>query len=543
VKAIRPAYQIATQEMSRSARLVAASTSDEFRSNAAYTFAALGFKVEDDVPVIDTNIRVPSALRIVRPIYASAPGGHILLVTTLRARQYKHAAVPILGHLAGMGKPVACICAHHLDIEPELDQLAFQTEGLRSVRFLHPSMQADILFCPPRSVEGKALREAGTGWLQAIRDDAVLSPYLALLKTFAQRQIPKTFAHILATGDALWDHVVNAHCVAVAPGRYVAANLAVSLAQASGIPTVEIQSGPISPTKRFIKPAAEHVLCNDAAGYDVYTGYLGCDPESVHTVGSPKLDFELAAARLTTKDAAWSRLGAHFPYSDELVVMASQPIGVDRMTELVGLMLAVAAKRPSAAFLIKQHPSETDSYDRLYADLIVSSGLSNVFVSRDAAIYDALVAADTVMTYYSTCGVEAHALGKRVIVLNPFEGRPPYDIVSFGAAQEARTSSELLDLLAQPFEPMGDLNDGLSAQRCADFIGGQAALYVTLAARPTAPARGQTIQIGRGLIARRRLRTLPAWQKQTILYVADHKVWRLPGFRGLKTVVVNRIVR
>lgn len=265
--------------------------------------------------------------------------------------------------------------------------------------------------------------------------------------------------------------------VAVLPGRYLEAGLIVGLANEAGVPTVEIQSGTISPTARFVKPAAKDVLCIDTFSHQVYA--QAQRHPSVHIVGSPKIDFDVGPFRGVTREQARAEIEELAPYRDaRILTLATQPIGVRDSSDIVRVVIEALTDTPEVVLLVKQHPNEDDTYTEAYLTIARDCGHERIVVSKTINVHRAIIAANEVLTYYSTVGLEAFALNRTAICVNPFSRRPPFDLVVMGVAHEVTNAVELAVLLGSPksvldADPsLSMLQDGRATERCVEFIKG-----------------------------------------------------------------------
>jgi hypothetical protein len=251
----------------------------------------------------------------------------------------------------------------------------------------------------------------------------------------------------------------------------------VGMAQEAGLPTIEIQSGTISPTPRFVKPSAQDVLCIDPFSHSVYVDYFGLAADSVFLVGSPKIDHDLAPFKGLSRDYARNELASVIgPLTTGTVfTLASQPIGVSSISAVVRVAMEAVAKRPNATLLIKQHRREDESYLAAYESIAREVGLDKLIIAKEVSVQLCVLAADVVMTYYSTVGLEAFSLRRPLICINPFDARPPFSLSDICKAPEVKTAAELLAYLdgTRPIPTAPELSvlqDGKAAERCLDHI-------------------------------------------------------------------------
>lgn len=276
-------------------------------------------------------------------------------------------------------------------------------------------------------------------------------------------------------------NVKHASAVVVLPGRALEANILVACAAARKVPSIEIQSGTISPRRRFIPPLADEVLAIDPFSRSVYCDFLGLEEERVHICGGPKLDYDLSAVRELPQADARAQIALPDAAKDaEIIMLATQPIGVEYASEIAETAIKAIKRRGSAWLLIKPHPNEDAKYLESYAEIAKRHEFERIIIRSDAPVLSAVVASDIVMTYYSTVGLEGFALGRPILCINPFPGRPPFDLAQLGVATEVHEPDELRgsinaifrgDRNALQIDPLlENVRDGKAIERVQDHI-------------------------------------------------------------------------
>jgi UDP-N-acetylglucosamine 2-epimerase len=114
-----------------------------------------------------------------------------------------------------------------------------------------------------------------------------------------------------------------------------------------------------------------------------------------------------------------------------------------------GELLARAVYRsvkefPSMQFVVKVHPSESDS--SIYRNLAKEFGL-NVVITKDASIYEVLYVCDLVITGFSATALDAMMLDKPVITVNLTGMEDPIPFAESGAAIGVYDERNLIEAL------------------------------------------------------------------------------------------------
>lgn len=398
----------------------------------------------------------------------------ILFCANITDKQYRLASLPVALAAAKRGLSVNFLGLHRrYDFEAQLEFGFFDPETIDKLDFCVPEVRethADL-----SSLDGEELAAFNSkigNWLEGIG-----RRYGAGVRDLTFFTLQRALARVIGNANSLVAQISPlvdaARMVACEPGRTADSNVAVTLANLAGKPTFEVQSGTISASPRFVKPVAKTVLSIDTYSRNVYVNALGIKAENCLVVGSPKLDYDLKNYRELTREESRLKIGVD---SRKLFVLASQPIGVDKMRRIAEIFFSAAAEILDAVFMVKMHPNETDFYSAMYRELASELGIQNFIVSKEIHVLEAIVASDFVFTFYSTVGLEAFALKRPVGVINPFEEPPPYDLVELGLAQMIRDAAELRAFISDhaegaPPEPR-DERDGVlflgdSADRCA----------------------------------------------------------------------------
>jgi len=314
----------------------------------------------------------------------------------------------------------------------------------------------------------------------ALREDRY-SQFDRILKTMLYSRILPFLLDLKIQHEGLSAVTKHSKLVVVVPGRSSDAILSAEIAKSKSIPSIEIQSGVISKFRRFVKPQTEEVIAIEPYGKSVYTEFLGFPADKIEVLGFIKLELDTAPYRLMSQESIKEELEAHGVRKDlRTVVLATQPIGVDHAEEVAKVALAGVKSLEDVQLIIKPHPSEDEAYFHAYKNLAKKLKVKNYKILTNFSIMPLIVASDVMMTYFSTVGLEAFALKKPVICINPFDTRPPVDLVELGVSLEAKSGAELTPLLedylsdnaaVSAHDPLLDrLRDGMGIKRIQEHL-------------------------------------------------------------------------
>ncbi|WP_040488808.1 hypothetical protein, partial [Fulvimarina pelagi] len=156
-------------------------------------------------------------------------------------------------------------------------------------------------------------------------------------------------------------------------------------------------------------------------------------------------------------------------------LFASQPLGVKTIITVARVVCDAALARGGVTVLIKMHPNETSPYRQAYDELARTYNIE-ILVNQEAKSPIAIVASDAVFTHFSSVAIEAHAMQKPAIAVNPF-GKPlPFDLDSSGIAPEISSPEEIvptLKRLAANESAVDVLRDGRALERAREIIANQ----------------------------------------------------------------------
>lgn len=240
------------------------------------------------------------------------------------------------------------------------------------------------------------------------------------------------------------------------------------------VPSFEIQSGPISISKRFKSTGAKFIFANDEVSKDIYVNYLGYDYSNVKIVGSPRMDLKLSSIRSVSLNE--SRLLLSIDLGLKVICIVTQPCGLEIMSSMVEEVIKATKKNKKLYLLVCIHPNENKLNENHYKNLLESSFVSNRYSILSGSIYHAMNASDFVVTYYSTSGLEAFSLDKTVLSFRPKSiVNVPFDLCELGIAVPFSNSYEFDNILNFEVEINSRgkkqyLIDGKSVERITDFI-------------------------------------------------------------------------
>ena len=208
----------------------------------------------------------------------------------------------------------------------------------------------------------------------------------------------------------------------------------------------------------------------------------GVPREQIVVTGAPRLDPIINRPRAPREDVA-KTLG--LAPSARWVILATNPIPFSRNAALLSTARAgVRAWEGSAILILKLHPSEDPAP---YLAITENDPSVRVVPHGVVDLYDLLAAADVVLTFHSSVGLEAMLLDRPVVSLEAFGEENPIPYAREGAAPAVRNAAELTQALQEdvaPGERSGDrraarrrfvrdnllADDGKSAERVRDLI-------------------------------------------------------------------------
>jgi hypothetical protein len=243
------------------------------------------------------------------------------------------------------------------------------------------------------------------------------------------------------------------------------------VARSRGLPSFDAQAGPVGRTLRYFAPPAEKVFVIDPGTAASYAEDFRLYEDRVLVVGSPRLDLRVAASRALVEGAESPLRGGRAVY------LATQPVDDAAMLPVVRLVADACARLrerwPDIRLVIGLHPNEADARLEQYAAICAER--FDVQIGRGLDAYATMLASSAVLTYFSTIGLEAAALGRPAGAVNPFLKPPIFDLVAAGAA-EAIPSIEACEafleaaFLAGGARPPPRHLDGRARQRITEIV-------------------------------------------------------------------------
>ncbi len=433
---------------------------------------------------LDTVSAVPAKLHdlpIPRPD-TPPKSGRVIISTNLMDHQYRMTSAPVIVALVDKADMIVAD-SRPTDTQAFVTQFSLESalaSGRLNLCSKHPDPTRHKTLGPNREII--ALVADSLEDHISSDDNPTYRAFAHVLSDYL-RVYGLAFIRSIVHLEQAWSpHVAKAKRVVVTPGRTIESGVLTQLARRHNVPSVEIQSGTLSRNPRYIRPQADYVLSIESLSEGVYRDYLGFPGERIKTVGGPKLEYDIFPMRGVTRDEILvdhprlSGLG-----DDRAVVMlASQPIGLDKAAAIFEMLAAgIAGARQPYTLLCKPHPNEVPAYRSRYRELAKAAGIDCI-IDTELNALEAVSVSDIVTTYFSTVGLEAFALGKPVLVINPFGTRTPFDLNELGVAHETKTAEEVTEAL-HAFEQgqLEDLDsapsllclrDGLTLERTTEFI-------------------------------------------------------------------------
>ncbi len=394
-----------------------------------------------------------------------SPNGVLLYAGNLKDPQYRDTAIPVLNGLSEHIKSRIVVMDSAMSgVDSEISGEKILRPVLRD--FSDDSLE-DFKLCFDSAFKGVLENSCSEKKDELLHLFVLLSSRHSLFKLTADCFALKTSVESLR-------EKVDVKALISSPGRLWFAQCLVGCMPE--IPSFEIQGGILSRTPRYRKPISEYLLAVDDYSKEIYCEYLGFENDFVHVVGAPRIDAKLSEVRKRLPSESRTFLG--FPEDAKLLCVATQPFG----TQLMEVMVREAAKilnsdHENWHLVVSMHPNETVEYEAAYKRILAeyfSSGRARI--SR-GDIYNWMNAADGVVTYFSTSGLEAFCLGRCVFSFRqPGNDSVPFDLCKLGVARPFASGEELQNLLSErrTGEAMSvglrNLRDGRSVQRICHFI-------------------------------------------------------------------------
>ena len=255
--------------------------------------------------------------------------------------------------------------------------------------------------------------------------------------------------------------------------RFVTGQLLVATAHELGARVLCIQDGLAADVPQWWLRRADFTAANGTFLRDILVRE-GADPSSVTVTGQPRYDRLLRNAKAVRREAARANLGV----SGDLpvVLFALQDTHDPRyISAIVNALMSIAEIR----VVVRPHPWHPRDVVR---DL-ESTYAARLRVARDNPLLDCLVAADVVVSQYSTVLVEAAMLGIPGVGVSLSGSRDPIDLSEHGIVAGARDLETFVTAVRRALEGQSDISaarfeaeqligplDGQSAARVARLV-------------------------------------------------------------------------
>jgi len=406
--------------------------------------------------------------------------GRVMFGTNLRDKQYRKTALPVVKKLLET-TPVTIIDAAVADLNLVFEEFDLESERASG----HLAFFEKVKPNEPTNVHADEVRlidVLGRRLELYVKANGILGGFAPIFVTYLRLFGLPVIKLISALNRLLKPHIEVAKRIVVTPGRTLESGVMVQIARQFGIPSIEIQSGTISKNSRFTKPQADYVLAIETFSKDVYSGFMGFPAERIEIVGGPKIEHDISPMRGIKQESLRHKTKSLLtvPKDRKVVLFASQPVGIEKSKHIFETILTgLNRSKLPITILIKPHPNEDHTYHDLYLNHAKAAG-HDVIIDTSITALEAIIISDLVMTYYSTVGLEAFALERPVISVNPFEEPVPYDLTQLGVAHEA-SDPYVLEFLLQSWHEDGwpkstadsslkYLQDGLTMDRTVNMI-------------------------------------------------------------------------
>lgn len=251
--------------------------------------------------------------------------------------------------------------------------------------------------------------------------------------------------------------------ILASPSRTIEARAIIVAAKKHNIRTFDLQGGgAIFKSRRFWKSEADHLLCSDLLSKNILQELYGFEDNHISIVGSPQLDHDIAKYKemVYREDNIYKK-----------IFLVLQPLSTEVNLKIVNTCLEAIKGIDNVELTVGFHPRDKD----IKKKAIIDNAQDEFIVSNKGSL-QALTESDICITYYSFMGVEAFALGCKVIALNVLESkRWPYRLKLLGLADEAYSADELRELILSNENSIINksalvLKDGLSVDRISKVL-------------------------------------------------------------------------
>jgi len=201
------------------------------------------------------------------------------------------------------------------------------------------------------------------------------------------------------------------------------------LLKRNSIPTIALQHGIISPSHPayiYTDPRDMEYLPDITCLYgevdrDYILNHSNYITGQLIVTGSPRSDLIYYADAIYSRDRFC--LINKIPHNHRILLWTTQSHGMtnEENIKLLDLVLGTCDRIPNCTLLIKQHPGERRSHNRLINSYCKQYSCNSKILLKDSDIFEAIHVSDLVITYSSTTGREAVAFRKPLIVLDPLD--------------------------------------------------------------------------------------------------------------------------
>lgn len=306
--------------------------------------------------------------------------------------------------------------------------------------------------------------------------DATAAKARDLIKASLTSSAP-VITYVRAMERQFQDILSRSSALVVSPAGSLDAALAIETANDIGVPTIEIQRGPVAKETVFSAPRAADLLCIDTRSKQIYTEEYSYPVDRAHVIGSLKLDVDLAPWRQKSQKDARRDIPELLGITDRKVMfLVGQPIDRQVMRQVATIVMAAAAKT-NTFVIFKPHHEEDVVGIGIYEEAASAAGLRDFAITKQVSSVQCALASDFVATHYSTVGIEGFALGRKVVAIAPPGSPPPFDLSAIGVANRVESKEQLVDLLtsqsewnSSPPQETAMLSDGRTKERIVNFI-------------------------------------------------------------------------
>ncbi len=214
-----------------------------------------------------------------------------------------------------------------------------------------------------------------------------------------------------------------------------------------GIPSLTLQHGMMADKVGYAPVLSTRIAAWGEASARSLQAW-GVPTEKIVVTGAPRFDQIVNRTREPRGPLA-RLLGADA--GSRWIVLATNPIPFAHNTAMIAVAReGIREWGGRAVLLVKLHPSEDP---QPYRALAAGDAAVRIVPHGAVHLYDLLAAADAVLTFHSSVGLEAMLLDRPVVSLEAFGEENPLPYAREEAAARARTPAELADILRREIDP------------------------------------------------------------------------------------------